>query len=154
MGFNPCKPTSKGHLEIQSSDPFEHPKMHGNYLDTEYDQQVMIAGVHMMRKLAKMPALAEIIESEFYPGMAVQSDDEILSYIREKAWTVFHQCGTCRMNDDPALGVVDGRLRVHGIEGLRIADASIFPTIPTGNTNAPAMMVGEMAADLIRADRV
>ena len=153
MGYNPCKPTSQGHLQIRSNDPFEHPEMHSNYLDTEYDRAVMIAGVRMMRILAQMPALSEVIETEIYPGIDIQTDDEILEFLREKAWTVFHQCSTCRMNDDPNLGVVDGQLRVHGVSGLRVADASIFPTIPSGNTNAPAMMVGEMASDIIIKDR-
>jgi choline dehydrogenase len=93
-----------------------------------------------------------VIEEEISPGPDLTSDDDLLAFVREKSWTVFHQCSTCRMGTDPAQSVVDERLRVHGIDALRVADASIFPTIPTGNTNAPAIMVGEKAADLIQAD--
>ncbi|MEO1491688.1 MAG: GMC family oxidoreductase N-terminal domain-containing protein [Pseudomonadota bacterium] len=151
LGFNPAKPNSTGYLEIRSPDPFEAPKLHGNYLDTNYDIAVMLAGVRLMRRLAEMPAFREVIEEELSPGPAINSDDEIIAFLREKSWTVFHQCGTCRMGQDAA-AVVDPRLRVRGVEGLRVADASIFPSIPTGNTNAPAIMVGERAADLIRED--
>jgi choline dehydrogenase len=151
LGFNPAKPTSKGFLEIRSPDPFETPKLHGNYLDTNYDLAVMLACVRLMRRIAETPALSTVIDAELSPGPGIETDDEIIAFLREKSWTVFHQCGTCRMGQD-ADAVVDPRLRVRGVEGLRVADASIFPTIPTGNTNAPAIMVGERAADLIRQD--
>lgn len=152
LGYNPCKPTSTGWLAIRSPDPLQAPELHANYLDTDYDRAVMLAGMKLMRTIAGAPALAAAIETEIMPGPAVHSDAQLADHIRNHAWTVFHQCGTCRMGRDPASSVVDPRLRVHGVSGLRIADASIFPTIPTGNTNAPAIMVGEMAADLIRAD--
>jgi choline dehydrogenase len=154
LGFNPCKPTSFGHVQICSPDPTIPPEMHGNYLDTEYDRAVMIAGTRLMRQIAEMPAMKAVIEAEIAPGPDVQSDDQIAAYTREKSWTVFHQCSTCRMGSDPSSSVVDARLRVHGVEGLRVADASIFPSIPTGNTNAPAIMVGEKASDMILADAV
>ncbi|MGB0853810.1 MAG: GMC family oxidoreductase [Pikeienuella sp.] len=152
LGFNPCKPTSAGYLQIASPDPTQAPEMHGNYLDTEYDRAVMAAGTRLMRQIAETPAMKAVIEEEISPGPGVQTDEEIATYIREKSWTVFHQCSTCRMGTDPASSVVDARLRVHGVEGLRVADASIFPSIPTGNTNAPAIMVGEKASDLILDD--
>jgi choline dehydrogenase len=152
LGFNPCKPTSTGHLQICSPDPFAPPEMHTNYLDTEYDRAIMLAGFRLIRQIARTPAMAAVIEDEITPGWHVDSDDDLADVIREKSWTVFHQCGTCRMGADPAQAVVDARLRVHGVDGLRVADASIFPTISTGNTNAPAIMVGEKASDLILAD--
>ncbi len=152
MGFNPCKPTSVGHLQIRSPDPMAAPEMHPNYLDTEHDLALMVAGTKLMRDIAGTAAMQAVIESELYPGADIATDEDIARYNRQKAWTVFHQCSTCRMGADPSSSVVDARLRVHGIQGLRVADASIFPTIPTGNTNAPAIMVGEMASDLILAD--
>ena len=96
--------------------------------------------------------MKEMIEREISPGLPCESDEEILEFARSDSWTVFHQCGTCKMGRDPKQSVVDPRLRVHGIRGLRVADASIFPTIPSGNTNAPTIMVGEKASDLILED--
>lgn len=152
FGFNPCKPTSMGHLHIRSRDPFDAPAMHSNYLDTDYDRETMLAGARLMRQIAATPAMQAMIEEELSPGVDVTSDEDFAAFIRQKSWTVFHQCSTCRMGADPATSVVDARLRVHGVEGLRVADASIFPTIPTGNTNAPAIMVGEKASDMILED--
>jgi choline dehydrogenase len=152
LGFNPCKPTSTGWLNICSPDPFAAPQMHSNYLDTDYDRAIMLEGFRLIRRIARTPAMAAVIEDEITPGWHVDSDAALADVIRDKSWTVFHQCGTCRMGHDPAQNVVDARLRVHGIDGLRVADASIFPTIPSGNTNAPAIMVGERASDLILED--
>jgi len=152
LGYNACKPTSAGYLQIKSPDPEEAPEMHSNYLDTEYDRAVMLAGMRLMREIASMPALEAVIDAEISPGPEVNTDDEMAAFIREKSWTVFHQCGTCRMGDDPTQSVVDGRLRVHGVDGLRVVDASVFPTVTTGNTNAPAIMVGEKGSDMIRED--
>lgn len=149
MGFNPCKPTSVGHLNICSPDPMIAPEIHPNYLDTEEDRAFMVAGTKLMREIAQAPAMRSVIESELLPGAHVTSEADISSYIQDNAWTVFHACSTCRMGQDPATSVVDPQLKVHGLEGLRIADASIFPTIPTGNTNAPAIMVGEKASDIL-----
>ena len=95
--------------------------------------------------------MANVIDAEISPGPTVTSEEDLDGFIRNGAWSVFHQSGTCRMGQDSTNSVVDPQLRVHGINGLRVADASIFPTIPTGNTNAVAIMVGEKAADLIRA---
>ena len=149
LGFNPCKPTSIGHLEITSPDASNAPLLNSNYLSTNYDKQIMLDGLRLMRRIAASPALAEVIDAEISPGPAVTSEEDLDGFVRKCAWSVFHQCGTCRMGQDPASSVVDPNLRVHGIEGLRVADASIFPTIPTGNTNAVAIMVGEKAFDLI-----
>lgn len=152
LGYNPCRPTSRGHLQIKSADPFEAPEMHPNYLSTNYDRDLTIAGERLMQALAATPALSNVIDGTIRPERAVETDQQILDYAAEHAWTVFHQCGTCRMGSDEAASVVDPRLRVHGIGALRVADASIFPNVTTGNTNAPAIMVGEKAADLILED--
>lgn len=152
MGFNPCKPTSVGHLQIRSPDPFVAPELHPNYLSTDHDRAMMLAGTKLMRRIANTSAMRAVIDQELHPGPEIDSDEDIAAYARKTGWTVFHQCSTCRMGSDPASSVVDPRLRVRGIDGLRVADASIFPTIPTGNTNAPAIMVGEKASDLILED--
>lgn len=152
MGYNPCKPTSKGSLEIQSADASVAPKMQPNYLSTDYDRDIMLKGLHLMRKLSATPAMSKLIEEEIYPGTDVQSDRDLYRFIQQNAWTVFHQCGTCRMGNNAATSVVDATLKVHGVSGLRVADASIFPSIPTGNTNAPSIMVGEKASELIQQD--
>ncbi|MGB7242687.1 MAG: GMC oxidoreductase, partial [Sulfitobacter sp.] len=152
LGFNPCKPTSMGHMQIRSPNPMDAPELHSNYLDTEHDCAMMLAGTRLMRRIADAPALRSAIKTELLPGTDVKSDAQMAEYIRATSWTVFHQCSTCRMGSDPNTSVVDPALRVHGVDGLRIADASIFPSIPTGNTNAPAIMVGEKAADLILRD--
>jgi choline dehydrogenase len=152
MGFNPCKPTSTGYLEISSDDPMAQPKIYPNYLDTDYDQEMMIKGIRLIRQIAGAPALQSVIESELSPGANADSDVKIAKFISQQAWTVFHPCSTCRMGKDPIASVVDPNLQVYGVEGLRVADASIFPTIPTGNINAPSIMVGERASDLILKD--
>ncbi len=152
LGFNPCRPTSVGYLQIRSPDPLEAPEMHPNYLSTEHDRQLMITGARLIDKIAGMPAFDVVIERVIRPGDDVVSDKQIMDYCSKNAWTVFHQCGTCRMGDDAGRSVVDSKLKVHGVEALRVADASVFPTVTTGNTNGPAMMVGERAADMILAD--
>jgi len=154
IGYNPCKPTSKGYLEIQSANASDPPLMQPNYMDTQHDKDLMLAGIRLMRQLTNAPALKEVIEEEILPGTTHQSDEQLMSFVRKNAWTVFHQCGTCRMGDNANNSVVDARLRVHGVKGLRVADASIFPTIPTGNTNAPSIMVGERASDFILQDNM
>ncbi len=152
LGFNACKPTSRGHLRIRSPDPREAPAIQPNYLSTDEDMDLMLKGVRLLRKLAAAPAFSAVIRDEIKPGTDIILDRDIETFAREHAWTVFHPSCTCRMGDDPKAAVVDARLRVHGISGLRVADASIFPSIPTGNTNAPAIMVGEKAAEMILSD--
>ncbi len=152
LGFNLCKPTSMGLVEICSSNALLPPKFYGNYLATEEDREGMIRGMRLMRKISEAPALKNLITLEESPGLHLQSDEELLDFARRDASTVFHQCGTCRMGSDPLTSVVDEALRVRGVRCLRVADASAFPTIPTGNTNAASVMVGEKAADLILAD--
>ena len=152
IGFTPCKPESKGYIEIQSPDPTQPPTMRANYFSTEHDLRMVIAGTRLVRRIASMPALAKITDKEIFPGHKMETDDEIIATARNISWTVFHQCGTCRMGMNVRDSVVDNKLKVHGIKNLRIADASIFPTIPSGNTNAPAIMVGEMAASIIKGE--
>jgi choline dehydrogenase-like flavoprotein len=152
MGAQPTRPTSRGHIEIVSNDPLQAPAIHPNYLSTDLDIREIIEASKLMRKLASAPALANIIETELTPGSHVQTDEELLADCRSRAGTVFHPVSTCRMGPDKATDVVDARLRVYGTERLRIIDASIFPTVTSGNTNAPTLMVAEKGADLILKD--
>tara|TARA_R110002072_G_scaffold2069_6_gene17411 strand:- start:2088 stop:3710 length:1623 start_codon:yes stop_codon:yes gene_type:complete len=152
LSAQPTRPTSLGHLEITSRDPFQAPAIHPNYLATDHDLQEMVEGARFLRRLAQTPALAQVIEAEVAPGPDCQSDADIVADIRARAGTVFHPVSTCRMGPDARGDVVDSRLRVYGTERLRVIDASIFPSLISGNTNAPAIMVGEKGADLILQD--
>ena len=153
LGFNPTKPTSEGWISLESSDPRKSPKFVGNYLSTAKDKKVMISGMHLMRKFLQTKAMKKIVDEEISPGSNFKDDESFMDFARDEGGTVFHQCGTCRMGTDVSSSVVDESLNVHGTQGLRVVDASIFPRITTGNTNAPAIMVGEKAADTILADR-
>ncbi len=148
---SPCRPLSRGHVAIRSPDPGEAPDIDPNYLSHPQDLADLHAGFRFLRRLASAPSFAALIDTEIRPGDACEGEEAEIEAIRRNAYSVFHPCGTCRMGPDPSDSVVDHRLQVHGMEGLRIADASIFPTIPSGNTSAPAMMVGERAADLMLA---
>ena len=152
IGIQPTRPTSSGDLRIASPDPFVHPEIRPNYLSTNRDVEDMLEGVRFMRRLASAPALARVIASEIKPGPDVQSAGQLIEDIRQRSGTVFHPVGTCRMGADETENVVDARLRVHGVAGLRVVDASIFPTLTSGNTNAPTIMVAEKAADMILRD--
>lgn len=149
LGAQPTRPTSRGHLEIRSADPAEHPAIHPNYLSTEGDRREIVEASKLLRRFAETPALASLISEEIEPGPSAVTDEDFLEDARARAGTVFHPVSTCRMGPDRQADVVDAQLRVYGVEGLRVVDASIFPTLTTGNTNAPAIMVGEKAADLI-----
>jgi len=149
---SPCRPTSEGHLQIRSGDPAEPPLIQPNYLSTNADVEELLAGARFLRALARTPALSAVIDAELKPGPSVESDADIVADIRARSYSVFHPCGTCRMSPDAADSVVDPRLRVHGLEGLRVVDASIFPTVTSGNINAPAIMTGEKGADLLLED--
>lgn len=152
MSVSPCRPTSRGHLHIRSADPREAPAIHPNYLSTNQDIAELLAGARLLRKLAATRAISAIVAEELKPGPATASDPELVDDIRARSYSVFHPAGTCRMGSDPASSVVDERLRVHGIDGLRVVDASIFPTVPSGNINGPCIVVGAKAADLVLAD--
>ncbi|MGX1500974.1 choline dehydrogenase [Labrenzia sp. MBR-25] len=152
LGFQPTRPTSRGHICLRSADPFDMPEIHPNSLSTNRDLTEMIEGSKLMRKIAESPAMQSVIDEEITPGPSVQTDEEMLADVRSRCSTVFHPVSTCRMGPAPEENVVDTRLKVYGVDGLRVVDASIFPTVTSGNTNAPAIMVGEKGADLILED--
>jgi choline dehydrogenase len=147
----PVRAESRGHVMARSADPMEDPAITPAYLTDENDVNVLVAGVEMTRKIFNAPALKEVSLGESAPGPDVRSRDEIRQFTREHGGTIHHPVGTCKMGEDPA-AVVDSRLRVHGIQGLRVIDASIMPTLTTGNTNAPAIMIGEKGAAMILED--
>ena len=134
---------------LKSPDPLTPPAIHPNYLATELDRQTLVAGLRLCRRIAAQPALRRFIAGEYLPGEQVQSDAELLDYARGFGATIFHPVGTCKMGRD-AMAVVDDRLHVHGLAGLRVADGSIMPTLVSGNTNAACIMIGEKCADLVR----
>ncbi len=145
------RPHSSGHLEIKSTDPLQHPAIHPNYLSDERDLEVAVESIKVARRIAEAPALAAEILDEYVPGREYQTDEELLLAARKFSQTIYHPTSTCKMGNDD-MAVVDDRLRVHGINGLRVADASIMPEITSGNTNAPAIMIGEKASDMILKD--
>ncbi|MEO1397630.1 MAG: GMC family oxidoreductase N-terminal domain-containing protein [Pseudomonadota bacterium] len=147
------RPESAGHLELRSASVQDHPVIHPNYLSTQLDCQTIVDGIRVARRVARLePAKSEIIV-EHSPGAAVDDADEeaLLNWARDTATTIYHPTGTCKMGQDTK-AVVDARLRVRGVTGLRVADASIMPTIVSGNTNAPAIMIGERASDFVLED--
>lgn len=145
------RPESSGHVRARSADPFEKPIIQPNYLEDEGDRRVLLAGMKLARRLLHSDPLKPYFECEEYPGPAVQSDDELLGAAKERGTTTFHVMGTCRMGprSDPT-AVVDDELRVHGLEGLRVVDASIMPMMPSANLNASTIMIAEKASDMIR----
>jgi choline dehydrogenase len=152
LSHNPCRPTSKGHIALASADPAAHPAIHPNYLATRTDIDDVLAGNRLLRQLARTRPLADIITEEIIPGSDIEGDEALLADYRARADTVYHPTSTCMMGPDPATSVVDARLRVHGVDGLRIIDASVFPTITSGNTNAPTVMVAEKGAAMVLED--
>ena len=145
------RPCSTGSIHIRSSDPMAPPAIRYRFLDTEYDRKTAVAAVRRARDIAGASPLGDFIAEELAPGPAVQSDDDIIRYMRNAGQITQHMVGTCKMGVD-AMSVVDERLRVHGIAKLRIADASVMPTITSGNTSVPCMMIGEKCADMVIAD--
>lgn len=152
LGISNCHPKSRGEIALRSADPFAAPLIRPNYLCEESDLAELVDGARILRRIAAMQPLAGVIRREIVPGPAVESDEEMAADIRARSGSVFHACGTCAMGPDPDRSVVDPRLRVHGIKGLRVVDASIFPLIPSGNINAPSIMVGERGSDFILED--
>ena len=140
-----CHPKSRGTIEIRSTDPAEAPVIQPNYLAHEHDRKVMVEGVKAMRAIHHAEPFRDLWDVEIVPGDAVQTDEEILDCIRNNGSTVFHPVGTCRMGSD-AGAVVDPELRVNGVDGLYVADASVMPQVTSANTNAPSVMIGEKAA--------
>ena len=152
IGLSNCRPTSRGSIMIRSNNPLDYPKIVPNAYSTEQDVAEMLAAVKFVRRIASMPAMAEIIEEEVLPGPSIASDEDLIQDFRKRSGTVYHPVSTCRMGPDPSGSVVDPRLKVHGLAGLRIVDASIFPDNISGNTNAPAIMTGAKGAAMILED--
>jgi len=146
------RPDSRGHVRIRDADARVPPAIRPNYLSTESDRRVAVDAIRLTRRIAKAKPLARFSPEEFKPGPALLSDADLAKAAGDIGTTIFHPVGTCRMGSDPG-AVVDDRLRLRGVGGLRVVDASVMPTITSGNTNAPTMMIAEKAADMIRADR-
>jgi choline dehydrogenase len=145
---HPMRPESKGHIHITSPDPRRPPAINFNFLSAPPDAELTVTAIRIARAVMTAPATAPLQLTELAPGADRTSDDEILDWVRRAAETTYHLVGTCKMGSDP-MAVVDAELRVHGIAGLRVADASIMPTLTSGNTNAPTIMIGEKAADMV-----
>jgi choline dehydrogenase len=144
-----CHPLSRGRIAICSADPLQAPRIEPRYLSAELDAKVVVAGIRMLREVYRQPAFRDLWDEEILPGPAAQSDQQLLDFARAHGGTVFHASGTCRMGTD-RMAVVDPALRVHGIGGLRVIDASIMPTITSANTNAASLVIGEKGSALVR----
>jgi choline dehydrogenase len=152
MSAHGCRPTSRGFVAIASGDPMEPPRIVPRYLSTEHDVAQALAAARLLRKLAVTRPLCDAVAAELLPGDGCRGDDALLQDFRARADTIFHPVGTCAMGPDAATSVVDSRLRVHGVAGLRVIDASVFPSITSGNTNAPTVMVAEKGAQMVLKD--
>ncbi len=146
--FCQLRPQSCGRIELKSADPHDYPAIHPNYLASETDEQAVISGMKVIRKIVSCEPLASLMEEELLPGDDIRSDEALLEAGRATSQTIYHPVGTCKMGSD-AGAVVDQGLQVHGLEGLRVVDASIMPSVPSGNTNAPTIMIAEKASDMI-----
>jgi choline dehydrogenase-like flavoprotein len=145
------RPESRGHISLASADPLARPLIYANYLASEKDRNYAVKSIHFARKIAETKPLADLIAAEVMPGPSVRSDSEVLDFARRNGTTIFHPAGTCRMGTDGG-AVVDPRLHVRGVTGLWVADCSVMPTLVSGNTNVPAIMIGEKAADMVLED--
>jgi len=152
LGAVLLRPESVGSLRLATADPFDPPKIDPGYLsDPEgRDLDRLVGVIDRLRDIAAQPALSSVVASELWPGDDVRDRSALEAFVRLRAFTLYHPVGTCRMGHDPE-AVVDDQLRVHGLEGLRVVDASVMPTIPRGNTHAPTMMIAERAVDLLRS---
>jgi choline dehydrogenase len=151
IGVFKIRPESRGSIHIHTSDPIQDPTIRVNYLTHPGDIETYKRAVRIVRKIASQPALQPFIRAETRPGPAVTDDDELIEYIRRTGQTAWHAIGTCRMGND-GMAVVDDRLRVRGVANLRVADISTMPSLVSPNTNAPAILIGEKAADMISQD--
>ncbi len=152
IGLSNCRPTSRGHVRLKSPDPLAHPEIVANAFSTPEDVAEMLAAVKFLRTIAAQPSFARWVEEELRPGPQVQSDADLIDDFRWRSGTVYHPSCTARMGTDPATSVTDPSLRVHGIQGLRVADASSFPNLIAGNTNAPSILVGWRAGEILMQD--
>jgi choline dehydrogenase-like flavoprotein len=146
------RPQSRGEIRLTSADPLQPAVIDPNYLAADYDRKILIEGIRLGREFLAAPAFRPWLAEERLPGAAAQSDAELTEFIRATAETEYHPVGTCKMGND-AMAVVDERLRVRGIERLRVIDASIMPTLVSGNTNAPTIMIAEKGAEMMLAER-
>jgi choline dehydrogenase len=144
------RPEARGEVMATSPDPTQPPAIRANFLGTEKDRTVNVAGLRTLRHILAQPAIQPFIAAEHWPGAQVQSDDELLAYCREVGSTIYHPSCSARMGTDP-LAVVDGTLRIRGLEGIRVVDASVMPAVISGNTNAAVIMIAEKASDMILA---
>jgi choline dehydrogenase len=151
MSVCQLRPQSRGHIRVRSTHPFEPPEMQPNYLATDLDRRTAVAAIKAARAIAAAPAMRGLVKREVKPGPEASDDAALLEFCRNHGATIFHPSGTCKMGDD-SLAVLDARLRVRGVAGLRVVDASAMPTLVSGNTNAPVVMMAEKAADMIRED--
>ena len=153
MSVCQLRPQARGFVRIKTAAPLAAPAMQANYLSTSHDRATLVKGIRMARALAATRALRPYVAEEYRPGPSAESDEDLLEFARNTAGTIFHPSGTCKMGpaSDP-LAVVDNALRVHGVPGLRVVDCAIMPTLVSGNTNAPVIMIAEKAADMILAD--
>jgi choline dehydrogenase len=149
INLGPQTPQSKGHVKLRANDPLQAPVLTFNYLSTEQDRQDWIDGVRVTRELLNQPAFAPFNGGELSPGPDVRTDEEILAWVARDAETTYHPCGTAKMGTDDEAVVDPQTMRVHGLEGIRVVDASVMPVIPNANLYAPVMMIAEKAADLI-----
>ena len=152
LGATQLCPESRGRVTLRSADPTDDPVIDPNYLEADRDLDVLVEGVRRGREILRAEPFDEVRGAEVWPGEDVHSDAEIAEHVRETSHTVYHPLGTCKMGDDE-MTVVDDRLRVHGVDGLRVVDASVMPTLVGGNTNTPTMMIAEKAADMMREAR-
>jgi choline dehydrogenase len=148
---HPMRPESKGHIHIASSDPQRQPAINFNFLSTPPDAELTVRAIQIARSIMNAPAMAPLRLTEIGPGPERTTHDEIIDWVKQYAETTYHPVGTCKMGVDP-MAVVDPRLRVHGITRLRVADASVMPTLTSGNTNAPSIMIGEKCAAMVLED--
>jgi choline dehydrogenase len=152
ISFNTCRPTSRGTVQIQSSNPLSKPLIRTNFLTTEEDIRDVYEGSQLIRRIAATRPLVDVVECEHMPGPQTHTPEQVMQDFRQRAGSVYHASCTCAMGQNPENSVVDARLRVHGIQGLRVIDASVFPFVTSGNTNAPTIMVAEKGADMLLQD--
>lgn len=152
LGLSNCRPTSRGHIRLRTPDPLAHPVITANAFSTDHDVAEMLAAVKFLRHLAAQRPLARLIDNELRPGPEIVTDEDIIADFRLRSGTVYHPSCTCRMGTDPATSVLDPALRVRGVAGLRVIDASSFPNLIAGNTNAPSILTGWLGAERVLAD--